>query len=224
MSGTRFEVSTWRFVATLALVACVSACGGGGGDEGGKGGGGGQEETSSGGSSGEGGSKASGGSNEGGAGKAGGSGGSAMAGMAGMAGATPPVGGTMGMVDATKEREWIDADITFGPNGSITHNQPMNWFSPNDYYNGSMEVRADIISGTPGGYYGFELCLYKSGPGDAVHNCLPLLCRQMGGGQRLKTHPRTSIILRNVLAQDLTENDFKIPWAANNTPWWAPNI
>jgi len=138
-------------------------------------------------------------------------------GMAGMAGSTAPVGGTTGMVDATKERVWIDADITFGPNGSITHNQPNNWFSPIDYYNGSMEVRADVTA-APAGFYGLELCLYKSGPGDAKHDCLPLAYRLMGTGQRLKTHPKASIILRNFLAQgEVTEDDFKTPWAANNT-------
>jgi len=138
-------------------------------------------------------------------------------GIAGMAGSTAPVGGTTGMVDATKERVWIDADITFGPNGSITHNQPNNWFSPIDYYNGSMEVRADVTA-APAGFYGLELCLYKSGPGDAKHDCLPLAYRLMGTGQRLKTHPKPSIILRNFLAQgEVTEDDFKTPWAANNT-------
>ena len=233
MSGTRFEVSPWRFVATLAVTICVAACGGGSGDEGGKGGTGGSSQDSNGGNAGVGGEMAMGGSSE----KAGGSGGTAMAagsggssnqtggmggasntgGMAGMAGSNPPGGGSTGMVDMTKERVWIDADITFGPDGSITHNQPNNWFSPIDYYNGSMELRANVTA-APSGFYGLELCLYKSGPGDAKHDCLPLVYRLMGTGQILKTHTKASIILRNFLAQgSVTEDDFKTPWAANST-------
>ncbi|MDX2020990.1 MAG: hypothetical protein SF187_12185 [Deltaproteobacteria bacterium] len=235
MSATRYEVFPRRFVALTAAALCLAACGGGGG-EGGMGGAGGEPDDGEPMTGGGGGSVATGGSGGGEAGKAGGSGGTVitagaggtsngtggvagtagMAAMGGMAGAAP-VGGAIGMVDMTKEKVWIDADITFGSNGSITHNQPNNWFAPIDYYNGSMEVRADVTA-APSGFYGLELCLYKSGPNDAKHDCLPLAYRLMGTGQMLKTHTKTSIILRNFLAQGtVSEDDFKTPWAANNT-------
>jgi hypothetical protein len=237
MNGTRFDVSPWRFVATLAVVFSLAACGSGSG----KGGSGGRSDIVNAGGTGEGGGNAGeGGIGAMGGGEAltggtggstgnstggtqgtastGGAGGTASTGGAsgGTVGGTA-TGGTMGMVDATKERVWIDADITFGPNGSITHNQPSNWFSPIDYYNGSMEVRANVTA-APSGTYGLELCLYKSGPGDAKHDCMPLAYLLKGTGEHLVTNRKSSIILRNPLAAaGVTEQDFMTPWAANNT-------
>jgi hypothetical protein len=136
-------------------------------------------------------------------------------GMAGTAGSTMQAGGISGIVDVTKERLWIDADLTFGPEGSITHNQPNNWFSPIDYYNGPMEVRAEVTE-APSGLYGLELCLYKSAPGDATHACLPLAYRLMGKGLMFKTHMKSSIVLRYFLSQgDLAGDSFRTPWAVN---------
>jgi hypothetical protein len=210
MSGTRFEVSPWRFVAALAIVASFAACGGGTTDEGAMGksgdaGGGGQQAGGSGGTANTGG--AAGASNTGGG----------MAPAGGMAGSSSGMGGATVVVEASKEKVWIDDEITFGPNSSINHKQPDNWFSPIDYYHGTMEVRA-IVASAPTGYYGIELCLYKSGPNDAKHDCLPLLYKMMGSGTITRTQPRTDIILRNALAQStVTEADFMTPWASNNT-------
>jgi len=132
-------------------------------------------------------------------------------------GGAPATGGAAGVVDKTKERVWIKTNVTFGPNGSIEHNQPSNWFAPIDYYGGSMEVRA-IVSEAPSGTYGFELCLYKASPNDALHNCLPIAYNLKGTGEILKTNKATRVILKNPLVTaSFKEADYMTPWAYINT-------